>query len=297
MVRWNPRFLHLRGHYAFHATACTPATPREKGSVEGSGPLSEDRVLAGPAVRDRCASWTSVYADWRDRVAHRRRHATGRFIVAERLAEERAGAAAAAADRALTSRWAGTVAGADRRLPAPRRLLLPRPDRARASARRAALRPRPASGSCTAAKRSPATRAAIGRASGCRAPRMRPEPPPPPAPVLRSPVAIVPRRSWPTTPSSAHEPAKTKVGERLPYLLCDAEGAARSPSGSRRPPSGPARSSGPTSSSSRRCCEAEVFAREASGARHAHPLTPPSPPTRRWRTSTSPPSPRRSGRW
>jgi transposase len=34
-VRWNPRFLHLRGHYAFHATACTPATPREKGSVEG----------------------------------------------------------------------------------------------------------------------------------------------------------------------------------------------------------------------------------------------------------------------
>jgi transposase len=32
-VVWNPRFLHLRGHYGFHATACTPATPREKGSV------------------------------------------------------------------------------------------------------------------------------------------------------------------------------------------------------------------------------------------------------------------------
>ena len=28
--------LHLRGHYGFHATACTPATPREKGSVEAS---------------------------------------------------------------------------------------------------------------------------------------------------------------------------------------------------------------------------------------------------------------------
>jgi transposase len=28
-VVWNPRFLHLRGHYGFHATACTPATPRE----------------------------------------------------------------------------------------------------------------------------------------------------------------------------------------------------------------------------------------------------------------------------
>ena len=35
-VTWNPRFLQLRGHYAFHATACTPATPREKGSVEGA---------------------------------------------------------------------------------------------------------------------------------------------------------------------------------------------------------------------------------------------------------------------
>jgi transposase len=34
-VRWNARFLHLRGHYAFHATACTPATPREKGRSRG----------------------------------------------------------------------------------------------------------------------------------------------------------------------------------------------------------------------------------------------------------------------
>jgi len=36
VVRWNQRFLHLRGHYAFHSTACTPSTPREKGSVEGA---------------------------------------------------------------------------------------------------------------------------------------------------------------------------------------------------------------------------------------------------------------------
>src|SRR3954469_5714835 len=33
-VVWNQRFLYLRGHYAFHPHACTPATPREKGSVE-----------------------------------------------------------------------------------------------------------------------------------------------------------------------------------------------------------------------------------------------------------------------
>ncbi|WP_028065479.1 helix-turn-helix domain-containing protein [Solirubrobacter soli] len=29
-ITWNARFIQLRGHYAFHATACTPATPREK---------------------------------------------------------------------------------------------------------------------------------------------------------------------------------------------------------------------------------------------------------------------------
>ncbi len=47
VIQWNQRFVALRGHYAFHATACTPATPREKGSVEGSGPLPEDGLLAG----------------------------------------------------------------------------------------------------------------------------------------------------------------------------------------------------------------------------------------------------------
>ena len=35
-IGWNERFPQLRGHYAFHATACTPETPREKGSVEGA---------------------------------------------------------------------------------------------------------------------------------------------------------------------------------------------------------------------------------------------------------------------
>ena len=28
VVSWNPCFLQLRGHYAFHSTACTPETPR-----------------------------------------------------------------------------------------------------------------------------------------------------------------------------------------------------------------------------------------------------------------------------
>jgi transposase len=88
VVYWNPRFLHLRGHYGLHATACTPATPREKGSVEAavrylkSGFWPARRFASLPELDDQ-------YADWRDRVANRRLHATARFPVAERLAEER----------------------------------------------------------------------------------------------------------------------------------------------------------------------------------------------------------------
>jgi hypothetical protein len=88
-VRWNRRFLHLRGHYAFHATACTPATPREKGSVEGG----IRHLKSGFWPARRIASLHDLdekYADWRDRICNRRLHSTGRFLVHERLAEERA---------------------------------------------------------------------------------------------------------------------------------------------------------------------------------------------------------------
>jgi transposase len=88
-IRWNPRFLHLRGHYAFHATACTPETPREKGSVEGA----VRHLKTGFWPARRVASLQDLdeqYADWRERVCNRRLHATGRFPVHERLAEERA---------------------------------------------------------------------------------------------------------------------------------------------------------------------------------------------------------------
>jgi transposase len=87
-VVWNRHFLHLRGHYGFHATACTPATPREKGSVEAgvrylkSGFWPARRVAVLRELDEQ-------YADWRDRVCNRRLHATGRFRVDERLAEER----------------------------------------------------------------------------------------------------------------------------------------------------------------------------------------------------------------
>jgi transposase len=88
VVHWNRRFLHLRGHYAFHATACTPATPREKGSVEGGA----RHLQTGFWPARRIASLQDLdeqYADWRDRICNRRVHATGRFRVDERLADER----------------------------------------------------------------------------------------------------------------------------------------------------------------------------------------------------------------
>jgi transposase len=86
-IGWNPRFVALRGHYAFHATACTPATPREKGAVEGAvrhlkSGFWPARRIAGLADLDE------QYADWRDRVCNRRRHATGGFWVHERLEVE-----------------------------------------------------------------------------------------------------------------------------------------------------------------------------------------------------------------
>lgn len=88
VVTWNPRFLQLRGHYAFHATACTPRTPREKGSVEGA--VRHHKTGFWPARRfASLVELDEVYADWRDRIALARRHATGRFVVAERLAHER----------------------------------------------------------------------------------------------------------------------------------------------------------------------------------------------------------------
>ncbi len=88
LITWNPRFLELRGHYAFHAHACTPQAPREKGSVEGA--VRYTKTGFWPARHfSTLAELDRLYADWRDRVALPRRHATGRFIVADRLGHER----------------------------------------------------------------------------------------------------------------------------------------------------------------------------------------------------------------
>ncbi len=88
VVHWNPRFSQLRGHYAFHAHACTPATPREKGAVEGA--VRHHKTGFWPARRfATLAELDDAYAGWREKVALPRRHATGGHVVAERLAVER----------------------------------------------------------------------------------------------------------------------------------------------------------------------------------------------------------------
>jgi len=87
-VVWNRRFLHLRGHYGFHATPCTPASPREKGAVEVGVRYLKSGFWPARRFGD-LRELDAQYADWRDRVCNRRTHASGRFPVAERLAEER----------------------------------------------------------------------------------------------------------------------------------------------------------------------------------------------------------------
>jgi hypothetical protein len=87
-VVWAARFTHLRGHYAFAAHACTPASPREKGSAESGVRYLKTGFWPARRIAD-LRDLDRQYADWRDGVANVRIHASGRFPVAERLAQER----------------------------------------------------------------------------------------------------------------------------------------------------------------------------------------------------------------
>ena len=166
-LSWNPRFVQLRGHYAFHATACTPGDAAREGVGRGRGSLPQDRVLAGAALRARWSSSTSVYADWRDRVALPRRHATGRHIVAERLARRARGAAAVAADRFRRCRRAARRGCRSTAISSTPAASIARPRHWCISASSCASTAT-TSGSSTAARWSRATRAATSRRSGSR---------------------------------------------------------------------------------------------------------------------------------
>jgi transposase len=87
-VIWNRRFTHLRGHYGFHAHACTPATPREKGSVEAAVRYLKSGFWPARRFAD-LRELDGQYVEWRDRVCNQRLHATRRVLVEERLTEER----------------------------------------------------------------------------------------------------------------------------------------------------------------------------------------------------------------
>jgi hypothetical protein len=188
-VVWNRRFLHLPGHYGFHATACTPATPREKGSVE-----AHVRYLKSgfwPARRfSELRELDEQYADWRDRVCNRRTHATGRFPRRGAARRGAAGAAAAAA-AALRLVRAALDTSADRRLPAPRRLLLPGAGAARSRTSRAALRPRPGLDRASRQRGRPLP-GSYEAGFWLPPPIMRPEQPTVPPPVVLARVAVAP---------------------------------------------------------------------------------------------------------
>jgi transposase len=87
-ITWAERFTHLRGHYGFHAHACTPGAPREKGGVENAVKYLKSGFW--PARRiGSLAALDAEYVRWRDEIANVRVHATRREQVAERLAGER----------------------------------------------------------------------------------------------------------------------------------------------------------------------------------------------------------------
>src|SRR3954467_12348331 len=65
-VVWNRRFLHLRGHYRFHATACMPATPREKGSVEAGVRYLKSGFWPARRFTD-LRELDEQYSGWRER--------------------------------------------------------------------------------------------------------------------------------------------------------------------------------------------------------------------------------------
>ena len=259
-----------------------------EGLGRGRGPPSQDRVLAGAALRRRWASSTSVYADWRDRVALPRRHATGRTsspsasrIEREALRPLPPVAFDAAGRRSSRVPLDGYLKHAAASTARRRRWSISASSCAGTAT---------ASGSSTAARRSPPTRAATSAGVWQPAPRMRPEPPPI-APL----IAIAAPGDRPAGAQRLRRAlrmtAKTSGGRRAAALPArQAQGAARpgAPRADRRAGArgGLALRAVPRGAARGRGLRPRRLRRP-----HSASATPPSPPTRPWRTSTSPPSP------
>lgn len=87
-VQFHPRLLELAGHYHFAPRPCAPARAHEKGKVERQIQYLRHAFFAARPFRD-LDDLHAQFAQWRDTVAHQRRHPDQRDqTVAAVLAEE-----------------------------------------------------------------------------------------------------------------------------------------------------------------------------------------------------------------
>jgi hypothetical protein len=280
-IHWNQRFSQLRGHYAFHANACTPETPREKGSVENA--VRYVKTGFWPARRfGDLGELDEAYAGWRDRVALPRRHATGRHVVADRLAHEREQLRPLppVAFDAAGRRWSRVPADGYLKFArcfyrAPEALVQQRVelrwDRDRVwiehHGHRVADYPR-----------------SYEHGIWLPAPRMCPEPPPVAQVIPIAGPEIVP----PALADYVSPKTRPQIGERLPYLLAK----LKTPRILERleQTAATAREEGWPYEQFLESCSRPRSSPATPPARATASVTPPSRHTRRWRTSTSRPS-------
>jgi transposase len=87
-IHFHPRLLELAGHYHFAPRPCAPARAHEKGKVERQIQYLRHAFFAARPFRD-LDDLHAQFAQWRDTVAHQRRHPDLRDqTVAQVLAEE-----------------------------------------------------------------------------------------------------------------------------------------------------------------------------------------------------------------
>ena len=87
-VQWNPRFLGFAGHYLFEATAAPVRYPEFKGRVESSIKYIRSSFFYGRSFSS-LDDVRQQAAQWRDRTANERLHATTRERPSQRLLVER----------------------------------------------------------------------------------------------------------------------------------------------------------------------------------------------------------------
>lgn len=87
-IHFHPRLLELAGHYHFAPRPCAPARAHEKGKVERQIQYLRHAFFAARPFRD-LDDLHAQFAQWRDTVAHQRRHPEFRDrTVADVFAEE-----------------------------------------------------------------------------------------------------------------------------------------------------------------------------------------------------------------